>query len=197
MIDLPDYPSPNSASPALIDFGAFLTPSLGGPVQRVSRMGSRFRIAVTMPPMPSVQLGRQWVSRLIRGKSEGVRMPFPLLSFNPGAPGTVLVNGASQAGSSLSVDGATANYAFREGQFFSIVNSGKHHLHMVTAETIASALGAATLPIAPMLRKSPADNAVCHFAEPMIEGFIMGEEFPWSLSVEHLIGLEFQIVESE
>lgn len=197
MIDLPDYPSPNGANPALIDFGAFLTPSLGGPVQRISRMGSRFRISVTMPPMPSAQVGRQWVSRLLRGKSEGVRMPYPLLSFNPGLPGAVLVNGASQSGETLVVDGATPNYVFREGQFFSIVNSGKHHLHMVTAETIASNTGTATLPIAPMLRKSPANNAVCHFDDPMIEGFILGEEFSWNLSIEHLIGLEFQIVESE
>lgn len=197
MIDLPEYPSPNGANPALLDFGALLVPSLGGPVQKINRMGSRFRIAVTMPPMPSQQLGRQWVARLLRGKSEGARLPFPLLDFNPGIPGDVLVNGASQSGSSLIVDGATPNYVFREGQFFSIVNSGKHHLHMVTAETIASGVGAATLPIFPMLRKSPANNAVCNFAEPMIEGFIMGEEQAWEMSLERFIGLEFQIVESE
>jgi hypothetical protein len=160
-------------------------------------MGSRFRIAVTMPPLPSVKLGRQWVSKLIQGKSQGARMPFPLLSFDPGLPGNVLVNGASQAGTTLIVDGATPNYVFREGQFFSIVTSGKHHLHMVAAEVIASNTGTATLSIAPMLRKSPADNDVCHFADPMIEGFIIGEELPWSLSIEHLIGLEFQLVESE
>lgn len=197
MIDLPDYPEPSDANPGLIDFGSFLTPSLGGPVQRVDRMGSRFRIAVTMPPMTSQQTGRQWVSRLLQGKKEGARMPFPLLSFDPGLPGNVLVNGASQAGSSLVVDGATPNYAFREGQFFSIVNSGKHHLHMVTAETLASNTGTATIPIFPMLRKSPADNAVCHFGQPMIEGFILGEEWAWNMSVEHLLGIEFQIVESE
>lgn len=197
MIDLPGYPSPAGAQLGLLDFGAFLTPGLGGPIQRVDRMGGRFRISVSMPPMPSAKLGRQWVSKLLQGKSQGARMPFPLLSFNPGLPGSVLVNGASQAGSSLIVDGATPNYVFRDGQPFSIVNSGKHHLHFVTAEIIANGSGQATLSITPMLRKSPADNAVCHFAQPMIEGFIMGEELPWSLSIEHLIGLEFQIVESE
>ncbi len=87
MIDLPTDIGPSSASAALIDFGAFLTPPLGGPVQRVDRMGNRFRISVGMPPMLSASDGRRWVSRLIRGKTEGARMPFPLLDFDPGAPG--------------------------------------------------------------------------------------------------------------
>jgi len=195
MIDLPDYPAPASAQPAMIDFGGTLTPSLGGPVQRINRMGSRTRLSVSMPPMNKAN-ARKWVNRLMRGKSEGVRMPFPLLDFNPGLPGSVLVNGASQSGSSLIVDGATPNYPFREGQPFSVLTGGKHYLHWVTAETIASNTGTATMPIVPMLRLSPADNSVCYFGRPMIEGFILGEEWSWQMSVEHIVGIEFVISES-
>jgi hypothetical protein len=197
MIDLPEYPAPSAATPALVDFGAFLTPALGGPVQRVERMGNRFKISCTMPPMPNLKLGRQWVARLVRGKQEGVRMPWPLLGFDPGSPGNVLVNAAGQSGRSLVIKGATPNYIFREGQFFSVVINGRHYLYMVTAEVIASAAGAATLAIEPMLRLSPPANAVCWFGKPMVEGFIMGDSFQWEMALANFVGVSFDLVEIE
>jgi hypothetical protein len=197
MIDLPEHPSPAGAQPALIDFGAFLTPSLGGPVQRVERMGNRFKISCTMPPMPNQNLGRQWVAKLLRGKQEGARMAWPLLGFDPGSPGAIVVNGAGQSGRSLIVKGATPNYIFREGQFFSVVIGVRHYLYMVTAEVIASAAGAATLPIEPMLRVSPTANAVCWFGKPMVEGFILGEQFQWEMALANFVGLSFDLVEIE
>jgi hypothetical protein len=198
MIDLPDYPSPVSATPALVDFGAFLTPSLGGPVQRVERMGNRFQLSVTLPPLPNLQTGRQWVSRLVQGKQEGARMEWPLLGFEPGVPGPIKVAGAGQSGRTLNVDGATPNYAFREGQFFSLVISGQHYLYMVTTETFASntSAGTATLAIEPMLRVSPPDNADCHFGQPMIEGFIMGDAFAWDMALANFVGIAFDLVEA-
>jgi hypothetical protein len=197
MIDLPDHPSPASAAPALMDFGAFLTPSLGGPVQRVERMGSRFKIACAMPPMLNPVLGRQWVARLLRGKQEGARMAWPMQGFDPGTPGDILVAAAGAAGRSLSIKAATPNYVFREGQFFSVVIAGKHYLYMVTAETFASATGTATLSIEPMLRVSPPLNAVCHFGKPMVEGFIMGDGFQWEMALANFVGMSFELVEIE
>jgi len=197
MIDLPDHPQPASAAPALLDFGAFLTPSLGGPVQRVERMGSRFKIACSMPPMPNPQLGRQWVAKLIRGKQEGARMAWPLQGFDPGTPGDILVAAAGAAGRSLQVKAATPYYVFREGQFFSVVISGRHYLYMVTAEVIASATGTATLAIEPMLRVSPPLNAVCYFGKPMVEGFIFGESFQWEMALANFVGMSFELAEME
>lgn len=197
MIDLPEWPMPNNADVALVDWGSVLTPGLGGPAQRVNRMGSRFRISVTYPPLPSKKEGRIFVSRLVRGKSEGVRMPFPLLDFDPGAPGDVRVNGSGQTGSTLVVTTATPNYVFREGQYFSIETGGKHHLYMVAEETIANGFGQASIPISPMLRRPHLANDVCHFGKPMIEGFIGGDEISWNLSVEHLISIPFDITESQ
>ena len=180
-----------------MDFGAFLTPSLGGPVQRVERMGTRFKIAVSMPPMPNPKLGRLWVAKLIRGKQEGARMPWPLLGFDPGTPGDILVSGASQAGRSLAVKAATPNYIFREGQFFSVVISARHYLYMVTAEAIASATGTATLAIEPMLRVSPPNNAPCYFGKPMVEGFILGDAFAWEMALANFVGIGFELSEME
>jgi hypothetical protein len=197
MIDLPDYPTPQSATPALVDFGAFLTPSLGGPVQRVERMGNRFKISCSMPPMQNPQLGRLWIAKLVRGKQEGARMAWPLQGFDPGTPGPVVVNGAGQSGRVLAVKDATPNYIFREGQFFSVVINSRHYLYMVTTEAIANASGAVNLAIEPMLRVSPANNATCNFGVPMIEGFIMGDEFAWQLALAQFVSLSFDIVEIE
>lgn len=180
-----------------MDWGATLTPALGGPSQRVNRMGSRFRISVSMPPLPSAILGRQWVNRLVMGKAQGVRMPLPLLDFNPGTTGTIKVNLSGQSGMTLNVKGATAGYQFKEGQPFSIQTGGKHYLYMVAADTTASGTGTAALPLSIMLRKQHLDNDVCFFSQPMIEGFVSGDEIGWELSIEHNIGLNFDIAESE
>lgn len=197
MIDLPDWPLPNGADLSLLDFGSMLTPALGGPVQRVNRMGSRFRGTFTLPPLTSDKVGRVWVRRLVQGKFEGVRMPLPLLDFKPGSPGIVKVNGSGQSGTTLNVKGATPSYAFREGQPFSIETGGKHHLYMVAEETIAGSTGLASVPVTPMLRRPHLDNDLCHFAQPMFEGFIGGDEIGWNLSVERLISLQFDITESQ
>lgn len=195
MINLPDYPGPSAAEAVLIDFGGFLQPGLGGRVQRIDRPGNRFKLVVTMPPLRSAEDGRIWVSRLIRGKSEGVRIDYPLLDFNPGTPGAVVIDGAGQAGRTLLVRGATPNYAFREGQPFSIEQDDQHYLYFVDGPALADASGDASLSISPMLRAETIDGAVCHFGKPMIEGYIMGDEWRWQMSLEHHIGIQFEIAE--
>jgi hypothetical protein len=126
LIDLPEWPMPVSADISLVDWGAFLTPGLGGPVQRV-----------------------------------------------------------------------TPNYVFREGQPFSILTGGKHHLYFVATETIASNSGTATLALTTMLRRPHADNDEVHVGKPMIEGFITGDELSWNIGVERLVSLAFDITESQ
>jgi hypothetical protein len=197
MIDLPETPAPMGGQASILDFGAILAPPLGGPLQKVERLGSRFKVSFQMPPMRGDD-GRAWLSALLRGKREGARIKFPLLDFDPGAPGSPLVNGASQAGLLLDVDGATANYVFRNGQPFSIFTGSRHYLHFVTAETIANSSGvAADLPIFPALRKSPADNSPLYFHKPMVEGFILGDEWGWQMALDHNLGFQFEIMEIE
>jgi hypothetical protein len=51
------------------------------------------------------------------------------------------------------------------------------------------------LAINPMIRTSPADNAVTEFAEPMVEGFLSGNETMWTVDVARTVGLSFTITE--
>ena len=193
-IALPTWPGPQSVVPRLMQYGGILRPALGGPTQRINRLGSRWAIDVTMPPMAEAQ-GRVWIARLVAGQSEGAILEWPQPEFDAGAPGTILVDGAAQTGMTLNLDGATPSYVAREGQFFGMPVAGRNYLYQVRTQTVFTA-GAAALPIQPMIRKSPADNAECEFGKPLIEGWIIGDELAWSRSVERHYGIQFTIEEA-
>lgn len=62
------------------------------------------------------------------------------------------------------------------------------------ASTVANGSGEASLPIWPMLRKSPTDNAVIELSAPKIEGYVpTGQE--WSISSLKSVGLSFTVTE--
>src|SRR3546814_6357232 len=74
VIVLPSDPAPNGATPMLRDFGGTLTPFLGGPEQRINRLGTRLGIRVSMPPMRNGDNGRIFVSRLLQAKQDRLLM---------------------------------------------------------------------------------------------------------------------------
>lgn len=196
MIELPSVPAPNSADPALIDFGITLRPPLGGKVLRVDRPGSRFRIALSWPAM-TPETSQIFINRLLRAKSEGLRVPFPLM-VSQGSPGATVVDGAGNTGLSLPVRGGQPNWRWREGWWLSIeAADGQHYLHSLTAAGALDASGEGTLPIYPMLRAPFADGDAVHLAKPMIEGLPLGDETSWSIRIGFLTTLSVTIEEAE
>jgi hypothetical protein len=192
---LPSTPGTSSITPQLVDFGSVVTPPLGGEQQRLNRLGNRWALTVQLPPMKIEPAGREWIAALNEGVTEGVVFGFPQVDFNVGTPGATLVNGANQTGSTINLDGFSANYAIRKGQFFSVIIGGRRFLYQSRTAIAASAGGTVALPITPMIRKSPADNAVCEFAAPMIEGFLQGQGNAWTVDIARTVGLEFTIFE--
>jgi hypothetical protein len=193
---LPASPGIQTAKPRLLDFGATQTPPMGGPAQRLNRLGNRFAIDVTLPPASSFTDGPVFVSRLMQGLTEGVLYPFPQ-DMLIGAPGTSIeVNGGAQQGSSLQLKGFPAGYTVAEGQFASIIYAGRRYLHAATAATTATSGGLMNLPIVPMLRISPNDSATVEFAQPMIEGFLSGNSLEWQLRTAPYIDVVFTITEA-
>ena len=92
--------------------------------------------------------------------------------------GTLRVNGASQSGSSLVCDGATAsvtNY-LREGDYVSFGNE----LHMITADTNSDGSGNVTLSLAPPIRKQPADDTLVDYTSPVSGVFMLASPASWS-----------------
>lgn len=136
-----------------------------------------------------------WVSALVAGDAEVVRLAVPQPGFDTGEPGSPRVNGAGQLGQTLNMDGFST-YTARDGQFFSIAHATGRHLHMVRLDHAAVA-GSMALTFRPMLRKSPADNTVVELASPMIEGFLSGRETSWTIDLARTVGLSFSITERE
>jgi hypothetical protein len=196
MIDLTDLPH-QVATPHLITNGSELTPYLGGVGQQLNRLGTRFMIEYTIPPMRIEADGRRWISRLMRAKREGVSVRVPQVEFDVGTPGATLIDGAVAGGTSLPVTGGTARYPIKEGQWLSVRRggSGRSYLYNVTGQTILDGSGEGVVSIFPMLRAALVDGDVINLGRPVIEGSIDGDDVSWTLDAVRTVGLTFTVRE--
>lgn len=195
-IDLSDVPW-RTAKVRMLDFGGELTPPLGGPVQRINRLGTRFAIDVALAPVSQEPEGRRLTSLLRQAKTEGALFAFPQPGLAIGAPGTPVVDGAVAGGSTVPLAGLTANYAIRMGQFMSFVHGGRRYLHAAVAEAVADATGDVEVTIEPMLRVSLSDEDEVEIGRPMLEGLLEGGDLEHEIMYEPFIALGFSIAESE
>lgn len=191
-IALPLYPPPSRMNIRLVTARAELKPAFGGDTQRINRMGARYSGVFDLPPQTYVD-AQDWADI----DDEEATVTFPVLQpgLDTGAPGVPRVNGGSQAGSSLILDGLTPQYVLRKNQFLSVSTGGRLYLYRVKTETIANSSGQATVPLRTMLRTSPADNDVVEIAQPLIEGFCIPADGCWQTDSTHLVYLSFTIEE--
>jgi len=169
-VTLPTSPGIRSARIRLLDFGGPLTPGLGGPVQRIERLGTRSAVDYMLPPMLTEPAGRTWLAILARAKREGAVYPVPQPGLLIGAPGSPVVNGAVAGGTSLPLRSASALYAFRAGQAISIFHGGRRYLYFVETAVAANASGVAVLTLDRLLRTALTDGDAISVAAPLIEG---------------------------
>lgn len=192
VLTLPTDPAPAKMAIAMVSAKNTLTPAIGGAEQELLRKGTRYALTFSMPVMTYVQ-SMDWDDLMAEGDTVLMRV------FQPGLvipnPGTPLVKGAGQAGTSLVVDGLPNDYVIRKGQFLSVVSAGQRFLYRAKANA-TSVAGTATVPLRTMLRRPPNDNDVVEIAQPMIEGFVrdLGE---WAVGVDRLVGLQFTVRERE
>lgn len=197
VIELPSWAVPNSAVPYLRDFGTVLIPFLGGPEQRINRLGTRFGLRVTLPPMPTRDLALVIQSRLLRAREDRLRMAWMQPDFDTGVPGAPLISAAVTAGTSIPLKGMAAGYTVKEGQMLSIVRGARRYMHMFAADGTVGAGGLLQASIWPMIRASLITNDVVEIARPMIEGLVSpGDEMSWQVSVDRLASFSFTIAES-
>lgn len=197
MLDLPQNPGPANVTFSLIDYGRVITGPLGGADVRVDRAGTRFKLSVNMPAMNTARGAQKYISRLMRGKSEGCRLSLPLGDFKPGTPGLPVVAVDDPQGDTLSMSGFAPSYIIREGQFFSVEHSGQHFVYTAAEDAVCAADGTVELNIYPPLRASYSIGDRCHFLEPKIEGFIEGNEMMWNLAVDQNTSFNYAIRERE
>ncbi len=107
----------------------------------------------------------------LRGQSNRLRVP---VSDNPARGaygGTPLVDGASQTGSSINIDGVTPSVTnwIRRGDYFSVLVNGEHELKLCTADANSDGTGQVTIQFEPRLRASPADNAAVRVQDGVLD----------------------------
>ncbi|WP_303713855.1 hypothetical protein, partial [Brevundimonas naejangsanensis] len=168
MIELPACPPIKEAVPRYVSFGVDQDPILGGPQSKVLRMGDRWAIDVETYPAEYAEHGMKYLSRLVRGLKETVRLTFPEPGVKPRSYGTPVVASAGSAGTSLPVSGLIPGDVIREGKFFSMIIGGQSYLYQVAvADVVVNAGRTATLQIEPMLRRQPPAGTALDF-EPKI-----------------------------
>lgn len=177
-----------------IDYGSFLRPPLGGPIQRINRLGNRYAIDVEMPPLREEPEGRLFTAKLEQALSEGALFAFPQPGLRIPPMGTPVVDGAVTSGNSLPIRGLTANVAIRAGQYLSIVHDSRRYIYRSITEEVADALGDVTLTLATLLRTPLADGDTVELSQPIIEGWIEPPE--WQAMLEPFTATRFTITEA-
>lgn len=202
-IILPIHPQPSGADPRFLDFGTNQDGGFAQDGPRIHRLGNRWALDVTMPTQwlePHRgwgEGGRVFLSRLRRALQDGGAIyPWPQLGLKVGAPGAAPLIAADINPNidAIPVSGFRPHYVFREGQFFNIINEGRHFLHSTSEEVMVGADGTALIPIHPRTRWDfGAGDAIR--MDPVIEGRVQGNELAWTLAATKQVPIQFSIVE--
>jgi len=185
------------AEPAMPDYGVLQTPSLGGAVTRIDRLGGGFTLQFTTPPMPIEPDARELAADCQLGKRKGVILSVPQVDFAVGAPGSgVSVNGAHAGGESLSITGAGEHYAIRKGQALNVTRNGHPYLYYAAAAVTLNGSGAGTVLLTTPLRTQLAGGEAVELAAPKFAGWIQGEVFSLPIEENRTVTLSFDVLEA-
>jgi hypothetical protein len=193
---LPDVPLQSEISEQLLDNGAMLDPTLGGPSQSISRLGDRYAVTVNLPALG--EAAEDWIADRLRARAEGqtLSLAWPQRRRD-GLPTTAVVDGAGQLGTFLAVRGLSPGSLVPKLAFFSFAGGGRTFLHTTTTRVTADGAGKAIVSLSPMLRRSPANGAALNFVAPIIEGFLDQGSVEWKLQQLRWIGTSFTLIENE
>ena len=195
MIVMPNTPGIRKAVPREIDYGITQRPPLGAPSTRITRGGTRLAARIEYPDMSALD-AMAFISRLRRGREEGVRIRYPLAGVDQSGVGAPTVNGSGAAGTSLPVTGATPGATVREGFWLTVRDAaGNRYLHTVSADVVLVS-GSATLPVWPPLRAVLASGSPVEFAAPTMEGWVVSE-ISWPLPHTRIVSIGFDLEEAQ
>ena len=165
--------------------------------------GQRWEADVTLPAMARED-AEQWVSFLMKlyGQKGTFLLGDPLASTPRGsassAAGTPVVNGASQTGGTLAIDGlpASATGYLKAGDYIQLGSAATAQFYKVLTDADSNSSGEATLQIWPNLRSSPSDGATVVVSNAKGVFRLSSNETSWSINRLSLYGITFGATES-
>jgi len=171
--------------------------------QVIEHTGQRWEAEVSMPPMQRAD-AEQWISFLV--SLAGVKGTFllgdPSASTPRGSasttPGTPVVNGASQTGASLTIDGcpASATGYLKAGDYIQLGGGSSATLHKVLTDVNTDASGQASLDLWPYLRSAPADDATIIVSDAKGLFRLASNQTDWSINNASIYGVTFPAIEA-
>ena len=192
-IALPTSSDIRMAGHRLISSAVDLRPAFGGGVQRLTRLGSRWAMTFQLTLM-TYEDSLNWSDLEVEGDTVSLRIPQP--GVDTGSPGTPVVDGAGQSGSTLNLRGLTPGYVMGK-RWLSVSTGGLLYAYRATASATADGSGDIAIPVRQMIRAAHADGDAVEIANPLIEGFV--RDLPanaFDINVAgHVAGLRFTIEE--
>lgn len=171
--------------------------------QVITHSGQQWEAEITLPPMTRAE-GEEWVSFLVKLKGQqGTFLLGDPSGATPrgsasSAPATPLVNGGSQTGGSLIIDGAPASASgyLKAGDYIQLGTSSSATLHKVLNDVTTNGSGEASIDIYPSIRTAPADNAAVTVSSAKGIFRLASNETNWSINEVTHFGITFAAVEA-
>jgi len=163
--------------------------------QVFAHQGQRWEADVTLPPMKRSD-AEQWVAWLVSLK--GLRGTFLMgdpvgCTARGSLGGTPLVNGASQTGDTLNIDGCTASQTpwIKAGDYIQLGSASSASLHKVLIDANSDSGGQVLLDIWPNINVAQADNATVVTSNAKGVWRLANNESNWSINEIAVYGLTF------
>jgi len=168
--------------------------------QAFAYAGQMWTADVTLKPMKRAD-AEQWNAWLfsLRGQLGTFLMGDPMGATARGvATGTPLVNGASQTGGSLVIDGATISTTgwLKAGDYIQLGSGSSSRLHKVLADANSDGGGNVTLDIWPHIRVAPADNAAVTVSDAKGLFRLSSNDQGFSINESAIYGMTFGAMEA-
>ena len=171
--------------------------------QVVRHAGARWSATISIPPVKRSD-SEYWNSFLLRLR--GQFGTFLLGDPNGATPrgsaasaaGTPVVNGASQTGNELAIDGLPASAVgyLRAGDYIQLGSAASARLYKVLEDVDSNASGQATLNLWPDLRSSPADGATVVVSNAKGVFRLSNNEAVWTINNAGFYSISFAAVEA-
>ena len=163
--------------------------------QVINHAGRRWEIDVNLRPMRHSD-ARIWIAWLAKldGALNTFTMSDPLGCTPQGsAGGTPRVNGSSQTGSSLNIDGCTTSTTnwLKAGDYIQLGTGADARLFMVKDNVNTNSSGQATLSLWPNITTAPANNQSVIVSNPQAAFRLSSNVSTWSANEASIYGINF------
>jgi hypothetical protein len=187
--------TPTSQTFELVTNTKMFQSPLSNAIQTVSRKGSYWKTSMVFNNLSGAERSelQAFIAKL-DGQTHRMRIrDYGAVRYgNATPPQTPLVQGSGQSGSSITLDGASANITdyFAAGDYISFNNE----LHIVTEGADSNVSGVVEAFIAPPIRKTPSDNAPIEYSSPY-GVFMMTNNPMWQTQAPYFSSITIEAIE--